>query len=100
MECNGHEATWRADNTCSYCGGLNPEELLKGVSEGTVTLTPTDKSYKVYVEPGMRKCYFYHFSLEQKHKFVNLYNDGTMKIGVPGDFYVFPYFMAKEPVSG
>jgi hypothetical protein len=41
---------WRDDNTCSYCGSLNQDEFMKHLEAGDVELTPTDKSYKVYVE--------------------------------------------------
>ena len=42
---------WREeDNTCSYCGSMNPEQFLKECEKGT-ELTPTDKNYKVYVHP-------------------------------------------------
>lgn len=43
------EDTWRADDTCSYCGSLNPDTLMARVEAGDVQLVPTDKSYKVYV---------------------------------------------------
>ena len=41
---------WRDDNSCSYCGSLNPDEFMSRVEAGDVTLTPTDKNYKVYIE--------------------------------------------------
>ncbi|HET9554895.1 MAG TPA: hypothetical protein VFP50_18160 [Anaeromyxobacteraceae bacterium] len=41
--------TWRADGTCSYCGSLNEATLMARLEAGDVELTPTDKSYKVYV---------------------------------------------------
>ena len=43
------EDTYRADNTCSYCGSLNPDEFMARVEAGDVELGPTDKDYKVYV---------------------------------------------------
>jgi len=42
--------SWREDNTCSFCGSLNPAEVLARVEAGTATLGPTDKNYKVYVK--------------------------------------------------
>lgn len=39
---------WRADNTCSHCGGLRPSLALKAIREGA-EVTPTDKNYKIYV---------------------------------------------------
>lgn len=43
------EDHWREDNTCSYCGSLNPDTLLSRLRQGDVELGPTDKSYKLYV---------------------------------------------------
>ena len=34
---------------CSYCGSLHPEELFAAIEVGA-TVTPTDKSYKIYVD--------------------------------------------------
>lgn len=42
-------AFWEADDTCSYCGSLKPEILLKAIEEGTALLGATDKNYKLYV---------------------------------------------------
>lgn len=42
-------AVWCVDNTCSYCGSLHPDILMARIEVGTVTLDPTDKSYKLYV---------------------------------------------------
>lgn len=41
--------TWRTDDTCSYCGSLNPDLFMAQVEHETVRLGATDKSYKVYV---------------------------------------------------
>lgn len=40
---------WREDNTCSYCGSLNPETFMSRLEAGDVQLSPTDKTYKVYL---------------------------------------------------
>jgi hypothetical protein len=40
---------WHADGTCSYCGSMSQAALLPRLLAGDVELTPTDKSYKVYV---------------------------------------------------
>lgn len=37
------------DDTCSYCGSLNPATFMDLVERGNATLIPTDKNYKVYV---------------------------------------------------
>lgn len=44
------EDYWFPDNTCSFCGSLNPDVLMARIEVGDVELGPTDKSYKVYVE--------------------------------------------------
>lgn len=38
-----------ADNTCHYCGSLNPDEFMTRLEVGTISLGATDKSYKAYV---------------------------------------------------
>lgn len=43
------EATWREDETCSYCGSLNPDTLMRRLRAGDVILGTTDKNYKIYV---------------------------------------------------
>lgn len=43
------EMTWRNDGTCSWCGSLSGDALMARLEAGDVELTPTDKSYKVYV---------------------------------------------------
>lgn len=40
---------WREDNTCAHCGGIRPSIAMKHIREGA-EVTPTDKSYKIYVD--------------------------------------------------
>lgn len=40
---------WGPDDCCSYCGSLDPDVFMARIEAGDVRLTPTDKSYKVYV---------------------------------------------------
>jgi len=87
------EDTWRDDNTCSYCGSMNPDEFMFKVKEGA-KLTPADKDYKVYID-GYNKFYFEHLSKEQKLEFIILLNTNKLQIEYPGYFYVLPYFIAK-----
>ena len=42
------------------------------------------------------KFYFYHLNEEEMHRFIELYNRRNLNIGVPGDFYVLPYFMTRK----
>jgi hypothetical protein len=44
------EDRWRENDTCSYCGSMNPDSLFPYLSPGFVKLIPTDKNYKAYVE--------------------------------------------------
>lgn len=90
------EDRWLSDDTCSYCGSISPDELFKAIREGS-DIGPTDKDYKIYVG-GHRKFYFQHLSVDEQKLFIDLFNDKTMKIGVPGYFYQMPFFMTfKEP---
>lgn len=44
-----NESVWRPDNTCSYCGSMNPDALFECIEAGS-EITPTDKNYKIYVD--------------------------------------------------
>jgi len=44
---NDHD---ESDDTCSYCGSLNPDTLMSRLESGDIRLGTTDKNYKVYVE--------------------------------------------------
>ncbi len=136
-----HDKWHDIDNTCSYCGSLNPEYLMERIRRGDVELGPTDKNYKVYVknlggekfkhthgelteekvvvdgkeftrkgpikwittESDETKFYFVHLNDEQKQEFVELYNRSvtenpdSMKLGYPGYFYRWPFFMGPKP---
>ncbi len=153
------EDAWREDDTCSYCGSLNPALFMAKAEAREITLGPTDKTYKVYVESlpnphaGQRtvgssrwggkrgepidladgeilvedltpqdraiaerhfhsdlasvravsfrpepttrfaKFYFQHLSDAERVRFVELLNAGVLRIGMPGRFYVLPFFM-------
>lgn len=101
--------SWRDDNTCSFCGSLNPNWLMKRIEAGDVQLTPTDKDYKVYVENaggaafathGAAKFYFEHMSVEQRKRFVELLDEKRIKLDVPGYFYVLPFFCTRGKLNG
>lgn len=57
----GNDVWDEADDTCSYCGSLNPDELLARIEAGTVELIPTDKNYKVYVENDGGEMFKQHY---------------------------------------
>jgi len=85
---------WRGDHTCSYCGSLSPEKFFEAIEKGD-EVDPTDKDYKAYVGGGplgVQKFYFDHLSEEERKHFVTLLNDGKIKVGYPGYFYVMPFF--------
>lgn len=42
--------TWGHDNTCDYCGSFNPDDFMRHLEARSISLTPTDKNYKVYIE--------------------------------------------------
>ena len=91
---NAHN-TQDGKHSCSYCGSIHPDEFMQAVADG-VEIGPTDKSYKAYMSgPGFShaKFYFQHLSVEQKQRFVEIYNEGKMKVGFPGHFYSLPFFM-------
>lgn len=61
---------WREDNTCSFCGGINPMKLLEMLKSGGWHVVPTDKSYKFYIDKvgeysSRFKFYTMHASREQ-----------------------------------
>lgn len=110
--------------SCSFCGSLHPDVFMDWVRQGG-QISPTDKNYKAYIKyPGKdpregetseyelnmpsgrtvqgtsvygieAKFYYQHLSPEQRQEFVELYNNHTMQIGYPGNFYVLPFFMKK-----
>lgn len=47
-------------------------------------------------ERNETKFYFQHFDEEQKHRFIELHNQGKLKIGMPGHFYRLPFFCRRE----
>lgn len=86
---------WEHDGTCSYCGSLSEDRFFRAIDDG-VKLTPTDKSYKVYVAVtdvrGAGKFYFQHLSDGGRDRFIELHNAKKMTLGMPGHFYVRPFF--------
>ena len=84
--------------SCSYCGSLHPDDFLAAIREGA-EIGPTDKSYKAYVEwpnsPSRGKFYYQHLGEEQRREFIGLLNEGEMKVGYPGHFYVLPFFIRR-----
>jgi hypothetical protein len=41
----------------------------------------------------LAKFYYQHLSVDQQQRFVELINDGGMRIGTPGYFYALPFFV-------
>ncbi|MCG5072264.1 hypothetical protein [Paraburkholderia tagetis] len=89
------------EERCSYCGSVSGDSFLAFIEAGG-EVGPTDKSYKAYLHgndavraPGL-KFYFQHLSPEQRTRFIALLNERKVKIGMPGHFYVLPYFVTRE----
>jgi hypothetical protein len=51
-------------------------------------------------EMDQTKFYFQHLSPEQRVRFVELLNEGKVKVGYPGYFYNLPFFCVPVPVGG
>lgn len=41
--------SWRSDDSCTYCGSLNPDIFMSRIEAETASLGATDKSYKAYI---------------------------------------------------
>lgn len=101
---------WRADGTCSYCGGMSPEGLFEAIACGA-ELGPTDKNYKVYVEGGRRialggaaqpwrgKFYTVHLNRENAARLRSLIEEGQVRIGYPGHFYNGLWLAPPKPAE-
>lgn len=89
---------WTEDGTCSFCGSVRPEEFFRRAVAGE-PITPTDKSYKVYLA-GHRKFYLQHLSDDEQARFIALHNAGQLRLDYPGYFYVQPYFCAPRRING
>ena len=95
------------ESQCTYCGSVSGDRFMLLVENSNVILGPTDKSYKVYFDPvnppdpddtsSFRhgKFYFQHLTVEQKRRFVEMLNNRDLLIGVPGHFYVLPFFIQR-----
>lgn len=40
---------WREDGTCSYCGSMHPDTVMRRAEAGEIAFGPTDKGYKAYI---------------------------------------------------
>ena len=87
------DSKWRDNNTCSWCGGLNPDVALNMIENGAI-VGPTDKNYKIYVD-DMKKVYFQHFENKHKDRFIMMLNDNKINFDSFGGFYVLPYFVMR-----
>lgn len=105
--------SWREDDTCSFCGSLNPATFMARLAAGTEELVPTDKNYKVYVrnrggesfkqeqtwetrEIEETKFYFAHLSEDERRAFVEMLNGKKLALAYPGHFYRLPFFCVRE----
>lgn len=89
---------------CSYCGSLNPADLMDGLQRQRYILGPTDKSYKIYIHENdgsfmregdlqfpdgktIAKFYTKHLSNDQAWMFHMLWQAGHLQFSYPGHFY-------------
>ena len=91
-----HNAYGDLARRCTWCGSMHPDDFMAAIADGR-EIGPTDKNYKAYVGSNHDKFYFQHLSASQRHEFIRLVNDGTMNIGYPGHFYVWPFFCGVKP---
>lgn len=100
-----YPAVWRPDNTCSYCGSMNPDDFMARLEVGTIELQTTSKNYKVYTTaiPGTPpvpiKFYFQHLSVDQRHRFLAIFMEGRIKFRDSVGFQVLPFFIAGRRAS-
>jgi hypothetical protein len=90
---------YRDDDTCCYCGSMNPETFMQRLESGDVELGPTDKNYKVYVSGealNHARFYFQHLNEVQKARFLELLNEKKLQLEFPGHFYVLPFFIGLK----
>lgn len=52
---------WHPDNSCSYCGSLNPDVFMSRLEAGDVKLIPTDKRYKAYLRNTTGEPFKQHY---------------------------------------
>lgn len=93
-----HDAKWRADGTCSYCGSVSPDDFFEALKQGA-EIIPTDKDYKCYINGNgyhHAKFYFEHMTDEQRINFIELVNAKEILYAYPGYFYRTPYFMKRK----
>ncbi|WP_299671653.1 hypothetical protein [uncultured Roseobacter sp.] len=79
MKCQGHDAHWREDRTCSFCGSMHPDDFMEAMREAVDPEIPTyidqtTKYYKRYVckpDGALRKFYLWHIPTEEWAKEAN-----------------------------
>lgn len=73
-------------------GGEAFKKTFRDCPTGATCTGPKDCTHWTTRETESTKFYFQHLSIEQRDRFIALYNDKTMKIDYPGHFYVMPFF--------
>jgi hypothetical protein len=75
---------------CSFCGSLNPDDLIRLMREEGYSISGTDKGYKVYVNaPGDRqvsKFKTHHLSDEQRAEITAVLLRSQERGPIPGGF--------------
>jgi len=76
-------------------GGVEFKQSYRACPPDSSCTGPEDCTHWVTKETSMDKFYFQHFSEEQQTRFIELLNEKKLKIGMPGYFYVHPFFLYK-----
>ena len=91
---------------CTYCGSMSPEDFVIAAKSGA-SIGPTDKSYKLYINPGgswteKGKFYTHHFLLRSDLavEFRRMVLDHEVNIGYPGYFYSKLWLPIDKPDDG
>jgi hypothetical protein len=68
---------------------------------GEIMKDPMDQSHWTWTTREMQQCkfYFQHLSVDQQRRFIELLNAKKLKIGMPGHFYVRPFFCIPQDTA-
>lgn len=58
--------------------------------------TPEDCTHWVTRDHDNQKFYFEHLSVDQRIRFVELFNDKKLNFEMGGSFYTLPFFMVRQ----
>lgn len=76
-------------------GGEAFKRTFRDCPRGATCTGPNDCTHWVTREQPAAKFYFQHLSTAQRHRFIELMNEGRLKLAYPGHFYVLPFFAKR-----